>query len=1089
MSSPVSRLLAVFTFALLPTALAAQEATSVSGRVTNETGAPLAAAAVSISGMGLGSMTREDGTYSFVVPANRVSGQTVTLLARRVGYTPSSAQVTLRGGAITQDFTLSQSPLRLQEVVVTGAGTSQTRERLGNVINSVDSAMIRRSAEPQNVVAALAAKAPNVEVRTQSGEPGSSAYIKIRGATSIVGTNQPLFVVDNQPIDNTTISNEITTFPGSSGTVQQNRAADINPNDIESIEILKGAAASAIYGARAANGVVLITTKRGAAGPTRYTLSSTATLDDVIKTMPLQRTFGQGSGGVAATCAAANCQPTNLSWGAPLAGGTPTYNHAEEIYRTGLTTDNNLTVSGGNNRTTFFLSGGQTNQRGVIEGPNNRYDRTTLRLKGTHQLINALTLGGNLSYVDARGHYVQKGSNTSGLLLGALRTPPEFNNREYLDPISGLHRSYRFPRPDATSIRAGRGYDNPFFVLNNPGNRSELGRFIGNVSMDYVPTSWVSFRYTLGADSYSDSRVQALPLTSSDNPVGAVTRFTINNLEIDHNLTATLQREFSPTINTRLVLGQNLNSRRNRQVWINGQELIAPEPLALQNTVTWTPTEVKSVQHVDAYFAQAEADLYNQVFVTLGIRNDGFSTFGRNNRRASYPKASVAWTFTNALGNAEQRGLLSFGKLRAAYGETGREPPVYGTITALSSTLLFGSGFSDFISVSQSGQGGLVTSTNLGNENLLPERNRETEFGTDLGFLDQRADLSLTYYDKRSSDVILLVPVHAASTGALTQLKNAATISNKGVEATLNLRPINTQNFGWNVGLQYGRNRGKVLSLAEGVEFVPYNNEGFTGSIGSATVGFQPGVIRGQEFVRCGRGSMIDIDGDNDLDDIDALCGPGAKPGALFIAADGLPVADPDQRVIADPNPRWTGAVNSSIRYGRWQLSGLLDIRRGGQIWNGTRGALYRFGTHKDTEVRTRTGTFGQDWYTDVYPDVAGPGAGRVAFSTPADWQAWFTTQGGSAGDVQAQFVEDGSFVKLREISLSYRVEHGQLMQRLGVASADIRIAGRNLKTWTDYKGLDPETNLGGAEWLTQGIDFFNSPLTRSFVLTVTLNR
>jgi hypothetical protein len=784
-----------------------------------------------------------------------------------------------------------------------------------------------------------------------------------------------------------------------------------------------------------------------------------------------------------------NCAPTNLTWGAPLAAGTPTFNHAEEIYRTGLTADNNLSVSGGNQRTTFFLSGGLTGQKGVIEGPHNRYDRTSLRLKATHQLIDALTVGGNFSYVDARGQYVQKGSNTSGLLLGALRTPPEFNNQQYLDPVSGLHRSYRFPRPDATTLRTGRGYDNPFFVLNNPGNRSELGRFIGNVSFDYVPASWVSVRYTLGADSYGDSRVQALPLTSSDNPVGAVTRFTINNLEIDHNLTATVQRDFAPNINTRLLIGQNLNSRRNRQVWVQGQELIAPEPLALQNTITWTPVEVKSRQHIEAYFAQAEADLYNQLFITLGIRNDGFSTFGRSNPRANYPKASVAWTFTNLLGNVEEKGLLSFGKLRVAYGETGREPPVYGTITALSSTSLFGSGYEDFIGVSQSGQGGLVTSLSLGNENLRPERNRETEFGTDLGFFDQRADISLTYYDKRSSDVILLVPVHAASTGALNQLTNAATITNKGIEATLNLRAINRPNFGWNVGFQYGRNRGKVVSLAEGVDFVPYNTEGFTGSSGSATIGYQPGVIRGLDFARCGRGSRIDIDGDADLDDIDALCGPGAKAGALFIGDDGRPVVDPDERVIADPNPRWTGAVNSSLRYGRWQLSGLLDIRRGGQVWNGTRGALYRFGTHKDTEVRTRTGTFGVDWYTDVYPDVAGPGARQPAFTTPADWQGWFTTDGGSASEAQAQFVEDGSFVKLREISLSYRVEHRLLMQRLGVTSADIRVAGRNLKTWTDYKGLDPETNLGGAEWLTQGIDFFNSPLTRSFVLAVTLNR
>jgi hypothetical protein len=198
-------------------------------------------------------------------------------------------------------------------------------------------------------------------------------------------------------------------------------------------------------------------------------------------------------------------------------------------------------------------------------------------------------------------------------------------------------------------------------------------------------------------------------------------------------------------------------------------------------------------------------------------------------------------------------------------------------------------------------------------------------------------------------------------------------------------------------------------------------------------------------------------------------------------------VIDPDERVIADPNPRWTGAVNSSLRFGRFEVSGLLDVRRGGQIWNGTRGALYRFGTHKDTEIRTQQGIFGQTWYP--HEAVAGPGAGTPFATTPEDWELWFVTYGGSASDAQAQFVEDASFVKLREISLTYRLQHPVLTQRLGVSNADIRIAGRNLKTWTDYKGLDPETNLGGAEWLTQGVDFFNSPLTRSFVLSVTLNR
>jgi TonB-linked SusC/RagA family outer membrane protein len=1065
--------------------LAAQQAATITGRVLAEGDRPVAAASVFIPTMNLGTTTSANGTYTFTVPASRVTGQTVALTARLVGYRAQTVQVTLRPGTITQDFTLVSAPATLSAVVVTGAGTVSTRERLGNVINSVDSSVLQRATQPQNVVSALSGTAPNVVVRTSSGEPGASASIQIRGATSVTGTNQPLFVVDGQPIDNTTISTAQgpSDFAGTGSTVSQNRAADINPNDIESVEILKGAAASAIYGARAANGVVLITTKRGRPGQTRYTLQSTNTFDRVSQTIPLQRRFGLGSGGTPGGCSDPDCSAGILSWG-PALTGTPTFDHADEIFKTGRTLDNNLSISGGSERTTFFLSGGLTAQDGVIIGPNNRYNRTSVRLKATHALSSRVNVGGNLSYIDTRGRFVQKGSNTSGLLLGALRTPPDFNNQPYLDPVSGMHRSYRFPNPSTVSATESRGYDNPIFAAYNPGNQSELGRFLGNVSLEWTPLPWLRIQEQLGSDYYADQRLEALPLTSSANPVGQVTRLDLNSLMIDNNLLITANREFSPNFTGRLSLGQNLNSRRYRQIWAQGQNLIAAQPFVMQNTVNpAVPQEYRTLVHIEGYFGQAEVDLWNQLFLTAGLRNDGFSTFGSGERRANYPKASLAWTFTNALGNTEQRGLLSLGKLRAAYGETGREPPVYGTITAYSTTSVFGSGFGDYLSSIQGGQGGVVTSLRGGNPDLKPERNREVELGADFGFFDQRADLGITYFDKRSTDVILFVPVNASQTGFLQRLANGASIRNRGVEVTFNARPYTTARTSWEFGANFGRLRGRVNSLL-GAEFVSYTNEGFNGSIGTSSVGFAPGVIRGADFARCGRGLVIDGV------DIDAACGPNAKKDALFIAENGQPIYDPTDRVIADPNPRWNMGINSSLRVlGGLRFSGLLDVRRGGQVWNGTRGALYRFGTHRDTEIREGTAVFGQNFYTKEYPDVAGPGVGKPVASTPAEWQTWFTTKGGNASLAQAQFVEDGSFVKLREVSVAYTLGQQWLRSRLGFSTIDLRLAGRNLVTWTDYRGLDPESNLGGAEYLTQGVDYFNNPQTRSFVLSATFNR
>jgi TonB-linked SusC/RagA family outer membrane protein len=775
------------------------------------------------------------------------------------------------------------------------------------------------------------------------------------------------------------------------------------------------------------------------------------------------------------------------SWGPAIDAGTPIYNHATEIYDTGLTFDNVLTLSGGSEKTTFFLSAGSTNQNGVIVGPNNAYDRTTVRLKASHQMLSSLNLKGNLSYIDGRGNYVQKGSNTDGLLLGALRTPPNFNNLPYLNPTSGLHQSYRFRNPTPGSVQTSRGYDNPFFSANSDGNKSELGRFIGNLGADWTPLDWLKVTETLGADYYNDWRIEALPWTSSGESDGQVIREDINNLQIDHNLTATASHTFSPGFAGTLTLGQNLNSRRRRDTQVQGLTLKTAAPLALQNTVSYSPQEARSLEHTESYFAQATVDLFDQLYLTGAVRNDGYSTFGVSDRRAWFPKVSAAWTFTNALGKTDQKGFLSYGKLRAAFGETGKEPGVYQTITALSLLTQYGSGFGDVVNESQSGLAGVATGLAAGNSDLKPERTKETEVGVDFGFLDQKVDAGLTYYNSKSTDVILQLPVNGSSTGFGLQLENGAVITNKGWEATLNARPVTGTNFAWDFGLQWGKNDNHVVSL-KGAEFVNFNTEGFTGSIGAAVAGDGVGVVQGEDFVRCGRGLNFDP-GTGTVVDFDAACGDAPK-GALYLDADGLPVTDPTQRVIANAQPDWSGSVRTNFRiYKRFQVSGLLDVRHGGSIWNGTRGALYSFGTHKDTEIRTVTdGEFGRNFQTDINPVVAGPGVGVIAFKTPADWQSWFTGPGGSAGEVQSQFVEDASFVKLREISLAYSADQ-KWVSNIGFSSIDFRVAGRNLHTWTKYKGLDPESNLGGAEFLTQGVDYFNGPQTRSIVVSIGLNK
>jgi TonB-linked SusC/RagA family outer membrane protein len=1108
------QLLSAITACMLTASAAfAQSGTTVTGRVTSDAGVPLGGASVFIAGTNLGTQTNDDGSYTLVVPATRATGGTSTLTARVIGYTARSVAITLTpGSTLDQSFSLSVNPFRLGEVVVTGAGLTTTREKLAVTINSVDSSLIRRAAEPQNIISALAGKAPNVVVRTQSGEPGAGASVLIRGAASLTGTNQPLFVVDGQPIDNQTVSTAFLAVNGGSlgdrqgGTATPNRAADINPSDIEAIEILKGSAASAIYGARAANGVVLITTKRGHAGPTRISISSTVNLDKARLVDFLQHDYAQGTvaGGVpdaVATCGdTPDCSPVGgrTSWGAKLPAGTQTFDHMNELFRTGMTADNNIQVSGGNERTSFYSSLGLTNQLGVVKGPNNKYNRASFRLKGAQEIGSKITLSGNFNYVDARGNFVQHGNDVSGLLLGALRTPPAFNNLNYLTD-RGLQRPYRFPNP--TSVEAFgccAYYDNPFFVINSPGNRSELGRTISNFNVDWRPLSWLTVKETLGGDYYSDSRLQALPLTSANDAAGSVIRAEQTNLVIDHNLIASATGSRGENVNGTLTIGQNLNSRRYRALSGQGEGLIAPVPLVIENTVSQTGLENKSLRHIESYFGQAELNLYNQLYLSAGVRNDGFSTFGASQRRHNFYKASAAWTLSSLLNGGDQTGVLSFAKLRVAYGETGREPDVYAALNALSTIVQFGSGYGDALKSSVGGVPGITSSTRVGNPALRPELQREVEFGGDFGFLNQKIDLSVVGYNKRSNDVILPITVNAGSTGFLSAFKNTGALTNKGIEISLNARPFTSQNLAWELGVQFGRNKGNVTDLGGAQIFDLQEGFGASSAEGADVLGYAPGVIIGTAFVHCGRGTSIPVPGiagGTVAQDIDALCAAtpgGFKNGALFLGPDGLPITDPQVRVLGDPHPRYTMSYLSSLKIkNKITLSGLLDVRKGGDVYNGTRGALYVFGTHVDTDRRNTQGQYGVNYDTKRYPNVAGPGAGVVGLQTPEDWENWMSivgTGGGFAGPSE-QFMEDGGFVKLRELSLTLSLDQPFVKNLTGFGSLDLRVSGRNLKTWTNYRGVDPEVNNAGSEYLTQGLDWFANPQTRSFVISFSLNR
>jgi TonB-linked SusC/RagA family outer membrane protein len=1095
----------------LPALLAAQEPVTITGRVTSDAGLPLGQVEVAIPAMGLGSLSKDDGRYTMVVPGARVSGQTVTMVARRLGYKSQTAQLTLSAGGVTHDFVLAANPLQLGEVVVTGAGTSSSTEKLGSVRNSVSSDLISKAGET-NMVQSLAGKAPNVTVVQQSGDPGASSFINIRGISTLLGSNQPLFVVDGVPTDNSTFStsNFNATDDGggtlaqggqTEGTVNTNRAADINPNDIESVEILKGPAASAIYGARAAAGVVLITTKSGRSGATHFTFRSSTSFNDINHVYPLQTGFGQGTNGIHADtsvggqCDQAGAGVCGRSWGPAIPAGATTFDHANDIYRVGHTLDNGFSVSGGNDRTTFYLSGDYNHDQGVIIGPNNLFSRTSVRFKGTHRVIDNLKLGADLSFADSRGHYIQRGNNTNGIQLGDLRTPPDFNNQPYVVQTNAgpQQRGYRFQHPNDNTLGEDRTFDNPFWTAFESQNQSNVGRVYGNINAEYLPVAWLKINYTLGADYWTDERLEGCAVTSSAPCIkGRVVEGKIVNYGIDHNLTATATYSLNPSLGGSITIGQNLDTRNNRQIGTVGRDLVALQPFKLSNTVKQDlPLDQETVIHDASWFGQATLDIMSQLYLSAALRNDGSSTFGRSNLRSWFPKGSAAWEFTKAIG---EQSWLSYGKARVAYGEAGQEPLPYLTSQTFTSGIVGGISQGTGNTPTQNGIGGLVTRAELRPaQTLKPERSKEFEAGLDLGFFKDRADASVTWYNKKSSDIILLQPLNP-SIGFFQEGANAATMRNRGWEASLNIRPLQKADYGWEVGLQWARNRNTVLSLG-GEQFISigdFNNQ-------VAMVGQPIGVYLGSGFLRCGVSSDANVvDGTSGTTTLGAVCA-GKPKGAMYIGLDGYPQQDQDPRIVQDPNYNWTGSVRSSFRFRKLQISGLLDIRHGGQIWNGTKGALWSYGTHGDTQVRAActnrndptscTGNpkvFGQGgWYEGP---VTGPGAGQ----TVAIGEYFYRNVVGCPFiGIDEPCIEDGGFVKLRELSVSYTLDAPWVQRSLGFSSIDIRVSGRNLKTWTNYTGYDPETNLGGAISAgagAGGVDYFNNPQTRSFVFSVTLN-
>lgn len=1052
--------------------LSAQDRT-ITGKITStQDNLGIPGATVVVVGTTIGTTSDVDGNFRVTVPATAKS-----IRVTAIGMKPKQVDL---GASNNIDFALDLDALQLNEVIVSAIGIKQEKKAVGYSTQSVSGESISKAGQT-NALSGLSGKVAGIQITNAGGTPGGSVNIRLRGVTSINGNNDPLFIVDGISLDN---SHDASGNPDNGGNNylgsvnNSNRLVDLNPDDIESVNVLKGPAAAALYGISASNGAIIITTKKGGkkvGGGVNVVVGSSFTWSEVNKLPELQNKFVKGTGGAYRSYESSSSgswgpsgdtsywnpnAPTPFNQNGQLIGATAAastagaikfspFDNVGQFFRTGFTTENNVSMSGGNDVSTYRMSFSRLADDGVV--PTSNFKRYTLSLAGTSNISTKMSATGNISYSKSGGRRVQQGSNTSGLMLGLLRTPISFDNSNgNTDPEATS--AYIFADGTQRNYRGGLGYDNPYWTINQNPFNDDVNRMFGSVSANFKAYSWMDVTYRIGTDFYSDRRKQLLAIGSRTLPQGQIFHQEIFYRHVNSDLFVTFNKKFNQDFTGSLLVGNNVFGSFKSNIYVEGTGLSFPDfqNISVATTLITRQTDTKYRTH--AFYSSAKLSYKDYLFLDLTGRLESSSTLPVDNNTFFYPSASLGWVFTDALKTNSK--TLPYGKLRVSYAIVGKDAPVYALNNYFTQGV-FGDGWTTGITFPFNGIVGYSVDNTLGNPNLKPEKTKSFEIGADLKFLDNRLGLDITYYNNQSVDQILAVPI-AGSSGYRAQIKNAGSIENKGVELVLYAKPVKTKNFEWDISLNWAKNKNKVLALADGIKQLFLG--GFEGSAIYAVVGQPYGQIYGGRWLR---------DGSNRI---------------VINEADGLPIQDPTVGVIGDPNPNWTGGVTNTFTYKGFALSFLVDIKSGGDIWNGSRGALTFFGRSVETENRGATKVFeGVRGYYDANNNLVVTGDANTVVATLD--QSYYQGIGSGFNGPAEQFVEKGTYVKLRELTLSYSVDK-KWLKKTPFGSIDISLIGRNLWLKTDYKGVDPETSLTGAG-NSLGLDYFNMPSVRSYGFSV----
>lgn len=1058
---------------LLPVYSFAQR--TVTGTVLDESRNPFFGVMVELRGAKTGAITNSQGQYALMIPDDKA-----VLEFSFIGYATQAVPVDSRSVVNLQMF--EELP-EADELINTAWGQTVDGDQMGSSYASISAAEVIGSGEA-NLLNGMAAKAPALRITRTSGSPDAGANVFLRGPATLTGNSEVLILVDGIPLLNSTL------YDGAnggrlSGIAQQSRLNDLNPQDIHAIHVLTGPSAVALWGTRAAHGIIAITTQTGKAGKPGISFRTSLSLDEINTHHPLQQTFGQGRNGTFE----AN---SPYSWGDKLAdrtGGSDLTNtggaffqaengsnyypidqknaqtlytdsNFDQIYQNGHTWKNDLSIKGGSEESRFYFGLGHLDQQGIIR--NNHYQRIHLRLNNDTKFNNWLSMATRTSFTHSDANRIQQGANSAGLSLGLLYTPPDFDISNHTgsyvsaagEEFTGRHRSFRnaLGGPDTDPIIA-----NPLWAVNQQQNTSTVNRYQVGTELNIDPTSWLRFTVRGGMDAYQDRRIYFFPVGSPglDRVKGIFNESLISESQFNFDAYASGRFRLGNAVGLDALLGWNFNDRNRR---INYSEIRAFQAnVDLQTTDLNTSDANSSVTHLKRFissnrlYAHTTLSVLSRLYLTLSATQEASSTFEGT---AFYPAADLAWQFVRP----SEGFLISFGKARISWGKSGIQPQAHRFETLAQGSFTYSS-FNDGLSLSQFG-GGFRIDDAPGNPNLVPETRTALEVGADLRFFNNKLGFSATYYRNEIKDMLVEV-ARPPSSGFLSEYINAGVMENKGFEWQLDYTVLEIGGLYVTPYANFHTNQNTVTSL-NGMESVDLTPGAEISS--RAVVGYPLGTFWATRAMRSSTGEY-------ELDE------------------NGFPQLDPDPGVIGDPNPDWRGGIGLRAGISNLHLHFLFEHSQGGQYAEYSRFLMQHAGTHASvgneitlTETLSNVNGTLIPTGTAVRGNIADFGGGNVLLD-----ENWYRGIGAGAGteSIQEFSLTDATWTRLRELSVSYTFD-GDWLKRWRLATIDLRATGRNLFLWTKVEGIDPEVNQYGVG-NSFGLDYFTQPATRSYLLSLTV--